>query len=112
LILFSSVIQYISHKKLKKIINDLSKKKKNLIIIITDVPFLPRFFEFLLLPIFNLKRFLFTLSLIFSKKYSKINYFTYQKKDFYKFKKKFILKYNNNIHDLRFLRYSLIMSLK
>ena len=54
----------------------------------------------------------FTLNLVFSKKYNKIDYFTYEKKYFNKFKKKFSLKYIHNLHDLKMLRYSVIMTLK
>ena len=111
-IIFSSVIQYIPREKLKKIINKFTKGKKKLVVVITDIPYLPRFLEFLFLPILNFKRFFFTLSLIFSKKYNKVNYFTYQKKYFYKFNKKFYLRYIFNLHDLKILRYSIIMTLK
>ncbi len=111
-LIFSSVIQYISPKKLKKIISDFSKNKSKLVIIITDIPYLPRSIEFLLLPFFNFRRFCFTLNLIFSKKYNKMNYNTFKKKDFHDFKDKFFVRYINNIHDLKFLRYSLVMTLK
>ena len=52
LIIFSSVIQYMSPKELLELISKLKKNKKKLIIIITDIPYLPRFIEFLLLPFF------------------------------------------------------------
>ena len=41
-----------------------------------------------------------------------MNYNTFKKKDFHDFKDKFFLKYISNIHDLKFLRYSLVMTLK
>ncbi len=112
LIIFSSVIQYIPQEKLKKIISEFTEEKSKLVIIITDIPYLPRFLEFLFLPFLNFKRFFFTLNLVFSKKYNKIDYFTYEKKYFNKFKKKFSLKYIHNLHDLKMLRYSVIMTLK
>lgn len=111
-IIFSSVIQYISQDKLKKIIKKLTKGKKNITIIFIDVPYLPRIIEFFLLPFFNFKRFLFTLKLLFSNNYNKINYFLYNKEKFKPFNKKFDLKFLCNLHDLKFLRYTLVMKLK
>ncbi len=113
LILFSSVIQYFAFAQLKKIIHDFSKnKKKNLVIIITDIPFVPRLIEFILLPFFNIRRFIFVLPLIFSREYKKINFFSYKKVHFKNFEDKFNIKYIYNLHDLKFLRYSLVMTLK
>ena len=112
LIVFSSVIQYIPPKKLRKIIFDLSKNKKHLSIMITDIPFLPRPLELIFLPLFSLKRFIFVIKLIFSSNYKKMNYFLYKKKDFKKYKSKFSIKYFKNLHDLSVLRYSLIMRIK
>ncbi len=113
LILFSSVIQYFAFAQLKKIIHDFSKnKKKNLVIIITDIPFVPRLIEFILLPFFNIRRFIFVLPLIFSREYKKIDFFSYKKVHFKNFEDKFNIKYIYNLHDLKFLRYSLVMTLK
>ena len=109
MIIFSSVIQYIDPAKLKRIIYQLSQNKKNLIIVITDIPFLPRYFEFLLTPIFNLKRFFFIFKLIFSVKYKNLKYFTYKKKFFYHFNKQFKITFKKNMHDLKKLRYSVIL---
>jgi hypothetical protein len=111
-IIFSSVIQYISQDKLKKIIKKLTKGKKNITIIFIDVPYLPRIIEFFLLPFFSFKRFLFTLKLLSSNNYNKINYFLYNKEKFKPFNKKFDLKFLCNLHDLKFLRYTLVMKLK
>tara|TARA_B100000963_G_scaffold309462_1_gene285427 strand:- start:5908 stop:6456 length:549 start_codon:yes stop_codon:yes gene_type:complete len=82
LVILSSVIQYISPYKLRVLINQLSKNNKRLIFVITDIPYLPRKIEFLLLPFFNVKRFLFILSLVFSNNYRKLNYYLYPKKKF------------------------------
>ena len=112
LIIFSSVIQYFSPLELKRIIKDLTKSKKKVTILIIDIPFLPRIIEFFLLPLFNLRRFLFILSLLFSKNYKKINYFTYSRKEFDFYKKKFRIKFIKNLHDLKILRHSLIMTPK
>ena len=101
-----------SQKELFELITKLKKNKKKLIIIITDIPYLPRFIEFLLLPFFNFKRFLFTLKLIFTKSYNRINYFTYNKKYFIRFKNNFAIEYLDNLHDVKFLRYSAILKLR
>jgi 2-polyprenyl-3-methyl-5-hydroxy-6-metoxy-1,4-benzoquinol methylase len=111
-VIFSSVIQYIPAQRLKKIINDLEKNKKKLFIIFTDVPYLSRILEFSLLPFFNLKRFIYVLKIIFLSEYKKINFFIYKKNSFNIFKSKFNLIFSKNLHDLKFLRYSLIMRLK
>ena len=112
LIIFSSVIQYISKNKLKKIIKDLTKNKKQLVILITDIPYIPRILEFLFLPMFNLKRFFYILKLCFSKKYIKLNYFLYKLDDFEELQNIFDIKRILNLHDLKILRYSVILSLK
>ena len=107
------MIQYFAFAQLKKIIHDFSKnKKKNLVIIITDIPFVPRLIEFILLPFFNIRRFIFVLPLIFSREYKKIDFFSYKKVHFKNFEDKFNIKYIYNLHDLKFLRYSLVMTLK
>ena len=63
LVIISSVIQYMSIAEFKKIINLIAqnkrKQKRNFHIIITDIPVLPRPLEFILMPFFNIKRFLF-----------------------------------------------------
>lgn len=112
LVILSSVIQYISPSKLKVLINKLSKNNKKLIFVISDIPYLPRKIEFLLLPFFNIKRFLFILGLIFSNNYRKLNYYLYPKKNFNFYKKMFNVTYIFNLHDLKFLRYSLILKPK
>jgi len=112
LIIFSSVIQYMKKDYLEKLIRNLVKNKKKLFIVITDIPFLPRPFELLLMPFLNLKRFLYVLQFIFLKDYKKLNYQTYKKDDFKFLKNKFKLKFTSNFHDLNYLRYSLILELK
>jgi len=112
LIIFSSVIQYMKKDYLEKLIRDLVRNKKKLFIVITDIPFLPRPFELLLMPFLNLKRFLYVLQFMFLKDYKKLNYQTYKKDDFKFLKNKFKLKFTSNFHDLNYLRYSLILELK
>ena len=112
----SSVIQYINLGQFKKLIKNIfnikKNKKKKLFIIITDIPNLPRPIEFFLMPIFNIKRFIFVLTMIFNKEYKKINFNLYKKKDFYFLKKDFQLSFKQNIHDLKYLRYTLILKSK
>ena len=107
------MIQYLSFNQFEKIICDFSKNNKdNLVIIITDIPLLSRFIEFILLPFFNTRRFMFVLSLIFSREYKEIDFFSYKKNHFKIFEDKFDIKYINNLHDLKFLRYSVVMTFK
>ena len=86
LIIISSVIQYMSIIKFKKLINSITqnkqKPKKKLFIIITDIPMLPRPFEFVLMPFFNLKRFFFTFKMIFNNEYKKLDFYLHKKTDF------------------------------
>ena len=116
LIIISSVIQYMSITEFKKLINIISqnkkKRKRGLFIIITDIPILPRFLEFVLLPFFNLKRFFFVFTMIFNNEYKKLNFYLHKKKDFYFLKNKFKILFAKNIHDLKYLRYSLFLKSK
>ena len=116
LVVMSSVIQYMSITEFKKLINIISqnkkKRKRELFIIITDIPILPRLLEFVLLPFFNLKRFFFSLTMIFNNEYKKLNFYLHKKKDFYFLKNKFKILFAQNIHDLKYLRYSLILKSK
>ncbi len=116
LVILSSVIQYMNILKFKKLIEALNKNKKKqnkkLFIIITDIPTLPRAFEFFLMPFFNLKRFFFSFKIIFNNEYQKLDYYLHNRNDFIFLKKKFDFKYSKNIHDLKYLRYSLILKSK
>jgi len=109
IVFFSSVVQYISKAKLKKLVQQLSKNKHIDSIIFSDVPYLPRIFEFVFLPLINLNRFIFVLKILFSKKYIKLNYYKYSKKDFNIFKKDFDVKFYKNLHDLKLMRYSVVL---
>ena len=101
-------------KKLKRLLTKLSKnkKEKDFYIIITDVPKFSRFIEFFLIPFFNYKRFFFVFRMIFSKEYKKLNYYVHKEKDFYFLKKMFNIKFTQNIHDLKYLRYSILLKSK
>ena len=112
----SSVIQYMSILKLKKLIKIVSQRKKGskkkIFIIIADIPKLPRPLEFILMPFFNLKRFFFVIKMIFNNEYKKLNFYLNKKENFYFLKKEFETLYVKNIHDLKYLRYTLILKLK
>tara|TARA_Y100000590_G_scaffold355294_1_gene408977 strand:- start:7583 stop:8191 length:609 start_codon:yes stop_codon:yes gene_type:complete len=116
LVIISSVIQYMSIAEFKKIINLIAqnkrKQKRNFHIIITDIPVLPRPLEFILMPFFNIKRFLFFLSVIFNHDYKKLKFYLHEKKDFSFLKNKFKIIFTKNIHDLKYLRYSIVLKLK
>jgi len=116
LVIMSSVIQYISITKLKELIETITqskkKERKKLFIIIADIPILPRPLEFILMPFFNLKRFFFVIKMIFNNEYKKLNFYLHKKDDIFFLKKKFKTLYAQNIHDLKHLRYSLILKLK
>ena len=115
MIIISSVIQYMSIIKFKKLIEIISKSKKKrkekLFIIITDIPILSRRFEFVLMPFFNLKRFFYFFEMIFTNEYKKLNYYLHKRQDFYFLKKKFNIMYAQNISEVKYLRYSLILKL-
>ena len=112
LVIFSSVIQYFKKKELEKFIDLISRNKKEITIIITDIPFLPRICEFLLLPVFNIKRFFFSLKLIFSRKYLTREYNIYEKNYFIRYRKSFNIRLKQNFHDLPVLRYSIVLKKK
>ena len=73
---------------------------------------LPRPFEFVLMPFFNLKRFFFTFKIIFNNEYKKLDFYLHKKTDFEFLKKKFNIVCAQNIHDLKYLRYSLVLKSK
>ncbi len=113
LLILSSVIQYMNISEFKKLIAIICyKRKKKLFIIIADIPKFSRAFEFILMPFLNLKRFFFIFKIIFKHEYKKLYYYLHKKKDFNFLKKRFKLSYIENIHDIKYLRYSLILKLK
>ena len=106
LIVFFSVVQYMNKKELFETLKKLSYKKT---FILSDVPVLPRILEFFLLPLFNWKRFIFALKIIFLNKYQMLNYYIYKKSDFKQLKKYFFITFHENLHDLKNLRYTVIL---
>ena len=111
LVFMSSVIQYMSITEFRKLINILNQKRK-IILVITDITILPRILEFILMPFFNLKRFFFAFTMIFNSEYKKLNFYLHRRKNFYFLKKKFKILFTKNMHDLKYLRYSLILKSK
>jgi 2-polyprenyl-3-methyl-5-hydroxy-6-metoxy-1,4-benzoquinol methylase len=116
LVIMSSVIQYIHKDKLKKIIKKISnncpKKNKDFYIFIIDIPRFFRSFEFILLPFFDFKRFLFVTKLLNNKGYKKIKYHLHDENSFSFLYKNFHITKTKNLLNLKFLRYSLILKLK
>jgi len=116
LVIMSSVIQYIDEKKLKKTIIKITKKcspkNKDFYIFIIDIPKFFRLFEFILLPFFDFKRFLFVTKLLKNKSYKRIKYHLHTKDSLSFFHENFYVTKTNNLLNLKFLRYSLILKLK
>tara|TARA_B100000029_G_scaffold419020_1_gene424342 strand:+ start:330 stop:947 length:618 start_codon:yes stop_codon:yes gene_type:complete len=114
LIVFSSVIQYMSDKELNMIFSKISKvyKNKKLYIFINDHPLKHRLIELFALPFINLKKFLFSISLIFKIKYLMTRYYSH---NIYKKKyiiDNFIIKKMGFINDMKYLRGKFILTLK
>ena len=109
LVIFSSVVQYMSENELKKTLIDFKKKSKKIIFLIIDIPRYPNFLEFILLPFFNIKRFLFSVSLIFNKEYKKTKKYNHNFESYNFLKNKYKIEKIENLYDLRFLRYTLVI---
>ena len=86
----------------RKLINILNQKRK-IILVITDIPILPRILEFILMPFFNLKRFFFAFTMIFNSEYKKLNFYLHRRKNFYFLKKKFKILFTKYMNDLNYL---------
>jgi len=100
LIIFSSVIQYMSDKELKSTFKKILKvyKNKKLIIFINDHPIASRYIELFMLPFINWEKLLYSVSLIFNWKYLQTSYFKHNI-----FKKKYIVD-NFKIKDFGYLK--------
>ena len=77
LVIFSSVVQYMNKNEFKKILIDFEKKSKKITFLIIDIPKYPSFLEFILLPFFNIKRFFFSVNLVFNNRYKKTKKYMY-----------------------------------
>lgn len=111
-VLFGSVIQYLSLHKLKFLFEECAKNKNVKYIIISDIPKYPRFIEFCLLPFFNYKRFIYSIYYLIENKYS---YFKFYRHEFYKLaniSKHFTSKKLENFHATKVLRYSILYEKK
>ena len=109
LVIFSSVVQYMNKNEFKKILIDFEKKSKKITFLIIDIPKYPGFLEFILLPFFNIKRFFFSVNLIFNKEYKKTKKYNHNFESYNFLKDKFKIEKIENLYDLRFLRYTLVI---
>ena len=110
-IIFSSVIQYMSDKELKRIFSKIIKiyKNKKIYIFINDHPLKSRIFELLMLPFINMNKFLYSISLIFKINYLATKYYFH---NIYKKKyivDNFIIKKMGFIEDMKYLRGKFIL---
>jgi 2-polyprenyl-3-methyl-5-hydroxy-6-metoxy-1,4-benzoquinol methylase len=112
LVIFSSVIQYMSKDEIKLILKKLKKNSSKTTYLMIDIPKYHRIVEYMLLPFFNIKRFLFSTGLIFNKEYKKIKRYHHQLKDFDFLKKNYEIKKISNLYDVKFLRYTLVITEK
>ena len=112
LVVLSSVAQYLSKNELRKILNKLKNRSKKTVYLIIDIPKFPNYIEFILLPFFNIKRFFFSLSLIFNAEYKKIKIYNHNYKSYKFLKKQYKIKKISNLYDLKFLRYTLMIETK
>ena len=112
LVIFSSVIQYMSKDEIKLILKRLKKNPSKTTYLMIDIPKYHRILEYMLLPFFNIKRFLFSTGLIFNKEYKKIKRYHHQLKDFDFLKKNYEIKKISNLYDVKFLRYTLVITEK
>ncbi|MDC0618143.1 class I SAM-dependent methyltransferase [Candidatus Pelagibacter sp.] len=112
LVVLSSVAQYLSKNELRKILNKLKNRSKKTVYLIIDIPKFPNYIEFILLPFFNIKRFFFSISLIFNAEYKKIKIYNHNYKSYKFLKKQYKIKKISNLYDLKFLRYTLMIEAK
>ena len=98
-----------NENEFKKILIDFEKKSKRITFLIIDIPKYPGFLEFILLPFFNIKRFFFSVNLIFNKEYKKTKKYNHKFESYNFLKDKFKIEKIENLYDLRFLRYTLVI---
>jgi 2-polyprenyl-3-methyl-5-hydroxy-6-metoxy-1,4-benzoquinol methylase len=112
LVILSSVAQYLSKNELRKILGKLKNKSKKTTYLIIDIPKFQSFIEFILLPFFNIKRFFFSIRLIFNQEYKKIKIYRHNYNSYEFLKNQYKIKKISNLYDLKFLRYTLIIKQK
>ena len=95
-----------SKNEIKQILLRLKNKSKKTTYFIIDIPKYHRVLEFILLPFFSIKRFLFSAGLIFNKEYKKIKIYHHQLKDFNFLRKHYEINKISNLYDVKFLRYT------
>ena len=113
-IVFSSVIQYMSDRELYEIFSKIIKiyRKKKIYIFINDHPLKKRFIELLLLPFINLNKFFYSFSLIYKVKYLMTKYYFHNihRKDY--IVNNFTIEKIGFINDMKYLRGKFILKLK
>jgi len=116
LIVLSSVIQYMSDRELHMIFSKIFKvyKNKKIYIFINDHPIKHRLVELFVLPFINLKKFMFSISLIFKIKYLMTKYYSHNIHSKKYIINNFIIKDMGFISDMKYLRgkFLLISKLK
>ena len=110
-IIFSSVIQYMSDKELNEILSKIVKiyRNKKIYIFINDHPLKKRIIELLMLPFINLNKFLYSISLIYKIKYLATKHYFHNI-----YKKKYIvdnfdIKKLGFVDDMKYLRGKFIL---
>ena len=111
IIVFSSVIQYMSDKELNEIFSKIIRiyKNKKIYIFINDHPLKKRIIELLMLPFINLNKFLYSISLIYKIKYLTTKHYFH---DIYKRRyivNNFFIKKMGFIDDMKYLRGKFIL---
>ena len=111
LIIFSSVIQYMSKKELNSFLSTVNKKYKTkpIYILINDFPNFNRFIELILIPFINFKKFIYYFSLVFNKQYLSINYYRHNLYKNIFLNKIFIIRNIGYIGDMKFLRSKILL---
>ena len=116
LIIFSSVIQYMSDNELCKIFSKISKlyKNKKIYILINDHPLNHRLIELFALPFINIRKFIFSISLIFKIEYLLTQYYSHNIHSKKYIINNFIIKDMGFVSDMKYLRgkFLLISKLK
>ena len=105
-----SVVQYLSFKEYRKLINFFLKKKTELILI-SDIPKYPRIIEAFFLIFINPYKLVRASKYLFKKKYLKTSYFFKKYDQLLIYNNNYIYKMQSNLNDDK-LRYSLIIQKK
>jgi 2-polyprenyl-3-methyl-5-hydroxy-6-metoxy-1,4-benzoquinol methylase len=110
-VLINSVIQYLSLKEYKKLLNFFFKNKIK-IILISDIPKFHRYIEAFLLLFLNPKKFIIGMSYLFKKNYLSTPYFYKKYKALILNNPNYDFKIQNNLNEDELLRYTLVIKNK